>query len=432
MRTKRAVCVFGCCLALLTCMLTGAAWAAPKEAILYSFQGGSSDGMLPVGSLVADAKGNLYGTTGAGGGYGDCSPFGQTCGAVFELSPAGNGGWMETVLYIFTGGPDGGEPLAGLTIDAQGNLYGTTAIGGTSGYGTVFEVSPDGKGGWTENVLYSFSAGLDGAYPQSTPVIRNGVIYGMTYAGGGNDCIGAPIGCGVIYQLTPGQSGWTETVLYRFANGFDGAFPYANLVLDPYGNLYGTTTQGGSLAGNCAPYGCGVVFQLLHGKSGWTLNTIYAFTYNTDGSAPYGGVLFDKSGDLFGTTSGGGSGFGGTAFELKYKGKSTWSFQLLHSFSGPDGLAPEAGLVAHGKMLFGTTYGGGSGSGCFFGSPCGTVFMLTQSGSTWQETVLHSFTNNGIDGINPESGVIVGKNALYGAAYAGGTNDRGAVYTITP
>lgn len=423
--------IFACLaqVALLVFMMTGAADAAPKETILYSFRGGD-DGMLPVGGLVADTRGNLYGTTGAGGGYGNCSAFGETCGVVFEVSPSGSG-WTETVLYTFTGGADGGEPLAGLAIDDKGDLYGTTAIGGAYGYGTIFVLSPNGRGGWTESVLYSFAGGTDGAFPQSTPTIQNGVIYGMTYAGGGNSCLGAPSGCGTIYELAKGQSGWTETVLYRFTNGSDGAFPYVNLVFDPYGDLYGTTTQGGDVQGNCAPYGCGNVFQLQHKGSTWSLNVLHLFSYDTDGSAPYGGVLFDQAGNLYGTASGGGSGFGGTVFELKYSGKGTWSFQLLHSFSGSDGLAPEASLVSHGKMLFGTTYGGGTGSGCFFGSACGTVFMLTQTAGGWKETVLHSFSNNG-DGINPESGVIIGKSALYGTAYAGGADADGAVYSITP
>jgi len=297
--------------------------------------------------------------------------------------------------------------------------------------GTVFMVSP-GAGSWTETVLYSFSGGSDGAYPQSAVTLRDDVIYGMTYAGGGNYCIGAPSGCGTIFELTPGQEGWTENVLYRFTNGADGAFPYANLVVDPYGNLYGTTTQGGYLQGNCAPYGCGNVFQLKHGGSGWTLNTLHAFTYDSDGSAPFGGVLFDKAGDLYGTASGGGAQFAGTVFELKYGGKGTWSFVLLYSFSGSDGSAPEAGLVSNGDMFFGTTHSGGTGSGCFFGSPCGTVFMLAPSSKGWKETVLHSFTQNGADGAYPEAAVIVGKNALYGTTNAGGSSDQGTVFTITP
>lgn len=263
-------------------ILLDLAWAAPKETSLYNFNGGSNDGSAPIGGLVADHAGNLYGTTGTGGSYTDCSPFGQTCGVVFELSPNG-GSWTETVLYTFTGGADGGEPLAGLAIDAQGNLYGTTAIGGTFGNGTVFMLS---SGSWTESVLYSFRGGSDGSYPQAAVTLHNGSIYGTTYAGGGNSCLGAPSGCGTIFQLQPGNNGWTENVLYRFTNGADGAFPYASLILDPAGNLYGATTQGGYLSGNCAPYGCGNVFQLKHGSSGWTLNSLHAFTYDTDGSAP--------------------------------------------------------------------------------------------------------------------------------------------------
>ncbi len=405
-------------------------WAAPKETSLYSFAGGNSDGANPVGGLVADAAGNLYGTTGDGGPFHDCSPFGQTCGIVFELSPGSNGNWTETILYTFTGGLDGGEPLAGLVFDKAGNLYGTTAIGGTFGYGTVFTLTHS-RGEWTESVIYSFQGGSDGAYPQSAVTIHNGSIFGMTYAGGGFSCLGAPSGCGTIFQLVKGSSGWTESVLYRFTNGSDGAFPYANLIVDSAGNLYGATTQGGYLLGNCSPYGCGNVFQLKHSGNAWMLNPIYTFTYDNDGSEPFGGMLADSSGNLYGTASGGGSGFSGTAFELKYA-KGAWSFVLLHAFTGPDGAAPEAGLVAAGKNLFGTTHGGGSGSGCFFGGPCGTVFMLSPVTGGWKETVVHSFTNNGSDGTYPEDSVIVGKNALYGTANAGGLSGQGTVFTITP
>ena len=379
--------------------------------------------------MVADSAGNLYGTTGTGGSYTDCSPFGQTCGTVFELTPTG-GGWTETVLYTFTGGLDGGEPLAGLVRDSQGNLYGTTAIGGSFGVGTVFMLSFV-SGSWTESVLYSFQGGGDGAYPQSAVTLHNGSIYGTTYAGGGNSCLGAPSGCGTIFQLLQGENGWTENVLYRFTNGSDGAFPYANLILDPAGNLYGATTQGGYLSGNCAPYGCGNIFQLKHGPSGWTLNPLHAFAYDTDGSEPVGGLLAGPNSTLYGTAAGGGAGFSGTVFKLAY-GKGAWAFSLLYSFSGPDGAAPEATLVGKGKYLFGTTHGGGTGSGCFFGGPCGTVFMLATTQEGWKETVLHSFTNNGSDGTYPDDGLLLGKAALYGTTTAGGLSDEGTVFAITP
>jgi len=414
---------------LATLFLLTTAWAAPKEVSIYEFAGGSNDGANPIGGLVADKAGNLYGTTGTGGSYTDCSPFGQTCGVVFELSPSG-GSWTEAVLYTFTGGLDGGEPLAGLAIDAQGNLYGTTAIGGSFGSGTVFMLSKNGPS-WTESVLYSFQGGRDGAYPQSAVTLDNGSIYGMTYAGGGNDCLGAPSGCGTIFQLVQGQNGWTESVLYRFANGSDGAFPYANLIVDPAGNLYGATTQGGYLLKNCAPYGCGNIFQLKHGQSGWTLNPLHEFTFDNDGAAPYGGLLADSGGNLYGTASGGGPGFSGTVFKLHYA-KGTWTFSVLYSFSGHDGAVPESNLIGKGKRLFGTTYSGGSGSGCFFGGPCGTVFMLTATQSGWKESVLHSFSNNGSDGVYPEAGLLLGTNALYGTTSAGGDADKGTVFTVVP
>ena len=420
------VIVTAICVVLLSLNL---AWAAPKEIPLYDFNGGSADGAAPVGGLIADSAGNLYGTTGTGGPYTDCSPFGQTCGVVFELSPSG-GSWTETILYTFTGGTDGGEPLAGLAIDSQGDLYGTTAIGGTYGNGTVFLLS-NGRGGWTESVLYSFHGGIDGAFPQSAVTLHNGNVYGTTYAGGGNSCLGAPSGCGTVFQLSKESNGWTETVLYRFANGPDGAFPYASLILDPAGNLYGATTQGGDLSGNCAPYGCGNVFQLKHGGSGWTLNSLHAFSYDIDGSAPIGGLLAGPNNALYGTASGGGSGFSGTVFQLTYA-RGAWSFNLLYTFSGPDGASPEGTLVNKGKYLFGTTHGGGSGSGCFFGSPCGAVFMLTPTQGGWGETVLHSFTNNGTDGTYPDDGVFLGNAALYGTTTAGGPDDKGIVFAITP
>jgi len=405
------------------------AWASPTEAPIYNFLGGTTDGSLPVGGLVADKAGNLYGTTGSGGPFTDCSPFGQTCGVVFELSPK-NGGWVEAVLYTFTGGEDGGEPLAGLAIDSNGDLYGTTAIGGTYGYGTVFLLSK-GRGGWSESVLYSFRGGSDGAYPQAAPTLSGGVVYGTTYAGGGYPCLGAPSGCGTVYQLEKGNNGWTETVLYQFTNSSDGAFPYASVLVDRNGNLYGATTQGGYLNGNCAPYGCGNVYQLKRGGAGWTLNSLYNFSYNSDGSAPIGGLLDGPNNTLYGTTSGGGSGFAGTVFQLAFA-KGKWNFSVLYSFSGSDGSSPEGTLVGKGKSLFGTTYSGGSGSGCFFGGPCGTAFMLTATAKGWKHTLLHSFTNDGADGISPEAGVIILNNALYGTTYAGGSADQGTVFTITP
>ena len=411
-----------------------AAWAASKETILYNFAGGSGDGEYPIGGLVSDRAGNLYGTTGAGGSYGNCSPFGETCGVVFELTPASGGPWKESVLYTFTGGVDGGLPESSLTIDASGNLYGTATIGGTYGVGNVFMLTP-GSGGWTQSVLYSFAGGSDGAYPKSAAplLLKNGNLYGTTYAGGGNNCLNAPSGCGVVFQLVPGNGSWTENVLWRFTNGADGAFPYSSIVADNTGSLYGTTTQGGYLQGNCQPYGCGNVFQLQNSSNGWTLNTLYSFTGGTDGGQPWSTPTLDSAGNLYATASSFGSYYYGTIFELK-PATNGWKFRVLYTFMGPpDAGVSEAGLLQRGTTFYGTSYGGGTGSGCFFGSPCGTVFKLVHVKKSWKESVLYSFTNNGTDGIEPEAALISDKKGnLYGTGYAGGKYGYGTVFKIKP
>lgn len=434
-KDKLLLVLSGALVALMVLLIfSTAAGAASKETILYSFAGGSGDGEYPIGGLVSDKAGNLYGTTGAGGGYGNCSPFGGTCGVVFELTPA-SGGWKESVLYTFTGGADGGLPESSLTIDSNGNLYGTATIGGAYGVGNVFMLTPS-SGGWTQSVLYSFAGGSDGAYPKSAAplLLQNGNLYGTTYAGGGNNCLNAPSGCGVVFELVPGGGGsWTENVLWRFTNGSDGAFPYSSIVADKAGNLYGTTTQGGDLQGNCQPYGCGNVFQLQKGSNGWTLNTLYTFTGGTDGGQPWGTLTLDSAGNLYATASTFGSKYYGTIFELK-RAKKAWTFKLLYTFAGPpDAGISEAGLLQKGNTFYGTTYGGGTGSGCFFGSPCGTVFKIAHTKKGWKEAVLYSFTNNGTDGIEPEAALIADKKGnLYGNGYAGGKFGYGTVFKIKP
>ena len=220
---------------------------APAFQLLYSFTGGS-DGGSPTSRLVQDAAGNLYGTT-TRGGMG-CGPVFKECGVVFKLDPSGN----ETVLFTFTGGADGGMPAGGLIQDASGNLYGTTSGGGDSGNGTVFRLDLSGN----ETVLYSFSGANDGARP-SGALIRDeaGNLYGTTLAGGDEiPCGGSAPGCGTVFKL---DSTGKETVLHSFTGGGDGAFPYADLVLDAAGNLLGTTAGGGS---GSAGAGDGVVFKI--------------------------------------------------------------------------------------------------------------------------------------------------------------------------
>jgi uncharacterized repeat protein (TIGR03803 family) len=333
-----------------------------KEKVLHTFDG--ADGDYPESSLIFDSAGNLYGTAAVGGAYGD--------GTVFELSPNADGSWKLTTLYSFGGkSDDGGAPMASLIFDVAGNLYGTTSGGGAyRGDGTVFELSPAG-GSWTETVLYSFN-GKDGESPESSLIFdAAGNLYGTTYSGGG-------FSAGVVFELSPGANGkWTETVLHRFA-GQSGAGPYAALISDASGNLYGTTVGGGT-------YGVGTVFELSLATHGtWKEKVLHNFQNNgKDGIRPYGGVIFDKAGSLFGTTLNGGSVGGcaqlacGTAFELSSGTNGNWTEKILYRFIfGTDGLEPSAGLVfGPTGNLYGTT--GTGGSGCGSHVHCGTVFEIT-------------------------------------------------------
>jgi hypothetical protein len=439
----------GRCLAaiLLTLLLTTVAWAGSKENVLYSFVGGSSDGAYPTTALVSDKAGNLYGTAYEGGSYGHCSPFGQSCGVVFELTPKHGGGWSESVIYTFTGGTDGGSPDGTLIIDSNGNLYGTTYLGGTQSScpggpcGTVYELTPPkNSGSWQETVLYSFGGGTDGAYPRAGLVMdKQGNLYGTTDVGGlsgGCNVSGfGGYGCGTVFELSPAQSGWTESILYVFTGGTDGGFPYAGLTIDKSGNLYGTTYVYGN-ANACGGYGCGTVYKLSHGQNGWAENTIYTFTGVTDGSNPVAGLSLDAAGNLYGTAASGGTDlYYGTVFELKAS-KGGWTEKTLYSFTGlADGGVPEATLLLKGSTLYGTTYTGGTGTKCglFGGMRCGTAFKVSKGKKGWKEVVFHSFNYDGTDGAEPAASVIRDSAGnLLGTASIGGSRGLGVVFQITP
>jgi uncharacterized repeat protein (TIGR03803 family) len=390
-------------------------WAAAQERVLHNFAANGTDGYYPEAGLIVDAAGNLYGTTVAGGAY--------NSGTVFELTPAAGGGWTEKVLYSFSGnGTDGRAPYAGLIFDAAGNLYGTTQYGGTYGLGTVFELTPAGGGSWTEKVLYSFSGnGTDGATPEAGLIFdAAGNLYGTTYQGG-------TYGYGTVFELTPaGGGGWTEQVLHSFNNnGADGSLPAAGLIFDAAGNLYGTTSYGGTY------FYYGTVFELTPAAGGgWTEQVLHSFNNNgTDGITPLSaGLIFDAAGNLYGTTFAGGTYGYGTVFELTPAGGGSWTEKVLHNFgNGTDGAGPLAGLIfdAAGN-LYGTTGGGSS-----YGD--GTVFELTPTaGGGWTEKVLHSF-GNGTDGIFPRADLIMdAAGNLYGTTYQGGTYGYGTVFEFTP
>ena len=321
-----------------------------KETVLHSFTGTGGDGANPVAPLTRDAAGNLYGTTEYGGLFGGACG-GNGCGVVFKLDPAGK----ETVLYRFTGIPqvDGMNPQQGLVRDSKGNLYGTTSQGGIysygNSYGTVFKIDPAGE----ETLLHSFNPFTppydDGWFPIGGSLLRDadGNLYGTTYIGG-------VYYRGIVFELDPNG---IESVLYGFgsAGAGDGALPSGTMVRDPAGSLYGTTIQGGAV-------GAGTVFKLDPNNKETIIHSFAATA--TDGAVPGGGLVRDSAANLYGTTSEGGSLLYGTVFKLDSSGKET----ILHNFSGKNGDWPELGVVRDSKgNLYGTTqYGGAYGGGVVF------------------------------------------------------------------
>jgi uncharacterized repeat protein (TIGR03803 family) len=402
------------------------------EQVLYAFQGGN-DGSFPSSDLIFDSSGNLYGTTQFGGVGADCSTDSiPGCGTVFELSPNGSGGWTETVLYTFQAGTDGSVPSSGLIFDNAGNLYGTTLYGGAANAGTVFELSPNGSGGWKETILYSFLSNPDGSEPQGLIFDGSGNLYGATEFGGLNQCYKFDP-CGTVFELSPnGSRGWTETIIYSFHGDGDGFSPNGGLIFDNSGNLYGTTSAGG-LNIDCGVddgYGCGTAFELSpNGSGGWTETVLYSFASTaSDGANPAAGLILDQSGDLYGTTSEGGEGACGnvdrcgTVFKLSPNGSGGWTETTLYAFlGGIDGASPAAGLIFDKTgNLYGTTADGGA-AGCNSGYGCGTVFELTPNGSGgWTKATLYSF-QGASDGAYPFSGVIFDQTGhLYGTTAEGG------------
>jgi uncharacterized repeat protein (TIGR03803 family) len=402
--------------------------AGSTEKVLYNFSS-FPHGESPQANLIADTAGNLYGTTYAGGAH--------ELGAVFKLTPSAKGPWMQTVLYSFKGGSDGEYPRSSLVFDAAGNLYGTTASGGTStcsgnkgGCGTVFKLAPNSHSGWTESLIYTFKGGSDGLGPVAGLTLDSaGNLYGTTQDGGTGQSTNCALGtCGTVFRLAPGSHGtWTESILYNFT-GSDGINPQGELIFDSAGSLYGTTKYGGSS-------GSGAVFKLTPSSNSWTQSVLYSFTGRTDGANPLSSLIFDKAGNLYGTAALGGSCAGGcgVVFELISNGNGSYSESVLHIFVGgaSDGYLPMAGLVFdQAGNLYGTTDDGGKSNG-----PVGVVFELSPgSGGQWTETIVHAFAGS-IDGAHPSSGgalVIDKANNLYGTTNEGGTVNAGTAFELTP
>jgi len=402
---------------------------ASQELVLHNFGNNTKSGTAPVGQLVFDADGNLYGTTQGGGAGG--------VGMVFELTPIPGGGWSEKGLHSFAkNNTDGQLPGGGpLIFDPAGNLYGTTESGGTDGVGTVFELSPPTPPStdWTEKVIYSFSNNnVDGQDPV-VGLVRDsaGNLYGTTLSGGTGLS-------GTVFELTPTTGGgWTESLLHTFsAKGTtgDGRGGRSSLTLDSAGNLYGTTDFGGAQDE-------GTVYELSPSTGGtWTETVLYSFlTYQTDAWFPTGGVTLDSAGNLYGATAAGGPGQGGAVYELTPSRTGSWSEKLLYAFdyrNKSDGTNPICNLIFDSAgNLYGTTFSGGSTT-CISG--CGIVFELKPTGSGWIERVLHNFVDNGVDGYSPAAGVTLDPAGnLYGITPYGGTfggpNDQingGTVFEI--
>ncbi len=364
---------------------------AQTYTVLHTFTG--SDGANPNAGIVADAAGNLYGTTQYGGPSGN--------GTVFKLDSVGN----YSVLHAFSGS-DGSQPRVGLRVDSSGNLWGTAWIGGSLGAGLVFRLDPSGN----EKEFYNFSGAAGGAHPWSSLISDGaGNFYGATWDGGNQTSCHS---CGVVYKLTHDGK---ETVLHIFNGGTDGANMVAGVVRDAAGNLYGTTYQGGSGQCDYQAGGCGILFALDPSGNETILHT---FTGHADGAAPFGGLVQDPSGNLYGTASQGGASNSGVVF----KWDSAGNFSVLHSFSGLDGSGPQGDLLRDSRgNLYGTTALGGAYN-------AGTVFRLDPAGNV---RVLYSFTG-GADGAYPaQLRLLLYKRNLYGTTSGGGAG-YGVVFKLTP
>lgn len=375
------------------------------EHLLYSFTGGV-DGGNAATDLVLDAGGNLYGTAVVGGK--------DSCGVVFKLAPKGKS-WQESVLYNFDCFTTGKNPHGGVAFDPQGNLDGTTVSGGSGGScgsygcGVVFRLAPSG-----ETVLHSFSGGDDGFGPGSGVVFDTaGNLYSTAPDGGSH-------GEGVAFEVTPSGSNGPDKILHAFDGDKDGGTgSLGMLLMDKSGALYGVTETGGA-------HGAGTVYRLKRGsKKKWQLTVLYAFQGGTDATSPYGGLVADAAGNLYGTTYYGGASGLGAVFKLAHSGKG-YREHVLYSFKGGNDGSSSTSTLLFGKGgdLYGTTSAGGGECNC------GTIFRVDPK--TGKEKVLHGF-GTGSDGEYPYYGMTADANGnLYGATVAGGTKNQGAIFEFTP
>ena len=376
--------------------LAESAWPLTYK-VLHKF-GSFPDAQSPEAGLVFDSAGNLYGTTFNGGT--------SDVGAVYELSP-GSSGWTEKVIYSFTGGADGGRPVSTLALDAKGNLYGTTELGG-NGNGVVFKLSPPSPTttSWKETVIHTFMGGTDGEFPLGGVIFDgHGNLIGTTSAGGTTNL-------GVIFELSPFNGVWSESLIHTFQGGSDDSVPQGKLTMDRMGKIHGTTRGG-----------VGSIYMLTRSSNGhWLYHQAYCFCTGGGGVSPFGGLAVDSFSNIYGTTFGG---FGnGNVFEF-----ATHNLIQINEMNGTtDGGGPLGGVVldALGHVWGTASFGGDQG--------LGVVFNVARVGGKWKYTVIHSF--GGIshsDGATPVTDLILDTAGnLYGTTYSGGATNGGTVFEVIP
>lgn len=381
--------------------------------VIHNFAG--YDGNQPMVGLTMDRGGSLYGTTflgGTGCAYG--------CGTVFKLVRNGSD-WILKPLYEFAGGTDGANPDSRVIFGPDGNLYGTTTIGGQYGAGTVYKLQPPASACkstnclWRETILYSFTGLSDGGTPEGDLIFDSaGNLYGTTFGGAVmGECYS---GCGVVYELMPSHGSWTCTILYTFTGLSDGGSPTSGVILDRSGNLYGTTSAGGS-------HFLGTVFELAKTGAGWTENVLHSFQGAGDGENPESGLVFDPAGNLYGLTIAGGGHNNGTAFELQTSSGS-WNYSGLFNFGLQSGQPISTPILDSAGNLYGTAYSGGRDG-------VGAIFKLTPAAGSWNYSSLHDFVIT--DGARPQGNVILdAQGNVYGTALGGGASGDGVVFEITP
>lgn len=405
--------------------------AAPAQEIssIWSFTGKNGEGAYPLAPPVFDSTGAIYGTTALGGS-------GQF-GTVFKLTPPSNGGtWTQSILYTFSGGSDGQQPQDLAAIAKA--LFSTTYLGGSNncyqGCGTIFQLTPTASGPWTKTLLYEFLGGEDGQAPGNLRAGEDGVLYGITPSGGPPSGACKDVGCGTVFELIPPtQKGdpWTKTILYSFPSSpRDGLTPNADIVLDASGNIFGTTYGGGN-----SNYG--TVWELspptIAGGS-WAETILYSFTGASDGGYPIGGLTFGSNSTVYGTASYSGiANDSGTAFELSPPAiaGAAWDYTVLHSFAGgADGATPSTTMAFDTKgNLYGTTWNGGS-TACYLG--CGTLFRLAPptNNTLWTESVILKMPDTGQ--VPNESILVFRDGLLYDTTEFLGTSNFGGIFTLAP